>query len=323
MSPPVAYDLAVAEPPVAPGTTLEGGPSPDVAPHPTTRAPCDRADADAPTLDEHVARRPPALGRTAGWSAPGPSAAFFDLDRTLIAGSSAFILGRTARAAGLVPTRQFARDAGAAWRSSCAARATDTTDAVRDRILGAVRACARTTSIALNAEVLPKLLARSGPRPAGCSTSTATPGAARTSCRRRRSRSSSRSPTSLGMTAGIGTRGEVVDGVYNGDLDGPFCYGDGKVDGDGGDRPLGRARPRAVLRLLRLGQRPADAAGGRPPRRRQPRRQAGPPRPRHGWPIVHFSQRTKSVIRRSIAAAATTGIAVGSFAAGTVYAKRR
>jgi len=42
----------------------------------------------------------------------GPSAAFFDLDRTLIAGSSAFILARTARSEGLVPTRQFVRDAG-------------------------------------------------------------------------------------------------------------------------------------------------------------------------------------------------------------------
>ena len=44
----------------------------------------------------------------------GPSAAFFDLDRTLIAGSSAFIMGRTARSAGLVPTRQFVRDAASA-----------------------------------------------------------------------------------------------------------------------------------------------------------------------------------------------------------------
>ena len=42
----------------------------------------------------------------------------------------------------------------------------------------------------------------------------------------------------------------------------------------------------------------------------------------HGWPIVHFSQRTKSVIRRSAAAAGATAIAGVSFAAGTVYARR-
>ncbi len=48
--------------------------------------------------------------------------------------------------------------------------------------------------------------------------------------------------------------------------------------GDGGVRPVGRARPRPVLRLLGLGERPADAAGGRPPGRRQPRLATGPPR---------------------------------------------
>ena len=44
---------------------------------------------------------------------------------------------------------------------------------------------------------------------------------------------------------------------------------------------------------------------------------------RHGWPIVHFSQRTKSVIRRSVTAAGATAIAGVSFAAGTRYAARR
>ncbi len=33
----------------------------------------------------------------------------------------------------------------------------------------------------------------------------------------------------IGMTGGIGTRGEIVDGVYTGELVGPFCYGPGKV----------------------------------------------------------------------------------------------
>ena len=37
---------------------------------------------------------------------------------------------------------------------------------------------------------------------------------------------------------------------------------------------------------------------------------------RHGWPIVIFSQRTKSVIRRSVSTAATVGIAGAGFLAG-------
>ena len=64
-------------------------------------------DEQIETLDdiEHV--QPPAdeLDAYRGMVGGGPSAAFFDLDRTLIAGSSAFIMGRTARSAGLVPTR--------------------------------------------------------------------------------------------------------------------------------------------------------------------------------------------------------------------------
>ena len=39
------------------------------------------------------------------------SAAFFDLDRTLISGSSAFVLGIAAWRGKFVPTHQFVRDA--------------------------------------------------------------------------------------------------------------------------------------------------------------------------------------------------------------------
>jgi hypothetical protein len=38
--------------------------------------------------------------------------------------------------------------------------------------------------------------------------------------------------------------------------------------------------------------------------------------------MVHFSQRTKSVIRRSVTAAGATAIAGASFAAGARYARR-
>ncbi len=43
---------------------------------------------------------------------------------------------------------------------------------------------------------------------------------------------------------------------------------------------------------------------------------------RNGWPIVIFSQRTKSVIRRTLSTAATVGIGLGGFALGT-QANRR
>ena len=40
-----------------------------------------------------------------------PAAAFFDLDRTLISGSSAFVFGVSAWRADMLPTGQFAKDA--------------------------------------------------------------------------------------------------------------------------------------------------------------------------------------------------------------------
>ena len=82
------------------------------------------------------------------------------------------------------------------------------------------------------------------------------------------------------MTAGLGTRAVVDEGVYTGELAGPFCYGPGQGRGHRRRRPLGGLRPHPLLRLQRLGQRPADARRRRPPRRRQP---GCPPR-RHARP---------------------------------------
>ena len=177
--------------------------------------------------------------------------------------------------------------------------------------------------MALNAEVLPKLLAKIRPEARRL-----------LDLHRRAGRSTyivSASPVeiveplalALGMTAGIGTRGEVEDGAYNGRLVGPFCYGDGKVvameeiarwDGLDLGQCYGYSDSASDLPMLQAVGHPVavnpDALLARHARA-------------YGWPIVHFSQRTKSVIRRSFAATAATGIVVGSFAAGTVYAKRR
>ena len=64
----------------------------------------------------------------------------------------------------------------------------------------------------------------------------------------------------LGMTAGIGTRSAIVDGVYTGELAGPFCYGPGKVEAIQEIVAAGGPRPRTVLGVQRLAQRPPDAA---------------------------------------------------------------
>ena len=251
----------------------------------------------------------------------GPSAAFFDLDRTLISGSSAFILATTARANGLVPTRQFVRDAGAALVFKLRGSNDRTTDAVRDRILGAVTGMRQDDLVALNAEVLPRLLGKIRPearrlldlhRHAGRNTYivSAAPVEIVESLAH-----------SLGMTAGIGTRSHVVDGVYNGELAGPFCYGAGKVTAmeeiarwDGLDLAQCYAYSDSASDL------PMLEAVGHPVAVNPDAKLARHARA-HGWPMVNFSQRTKSVIRRSVAAAGATAIAGVSFAAGARYGR--
>ena len=116
----------------------------------------------------------------------------------------------------------------------------------------------------------------------------------------------------------------VVDGVYTGELDGPFCYGAGKVEAIERDRPLGRAStsPSATPTATRRATCRCCEAVGHPvavnpdgPLERHARR--------NGWPIVHFSQRTRAVIRRVAAGLGAATIAAAGFAGGVRYARAR
>jgi HAD superfamily hydrolase (TIGR01490 family) len=252
----------------------------------------------------------------------GPSAAFFDLDRTLISGSSAFVFAAAARRAGMLSARQLARDAMSALAFKVRGSSDDKTEALRDRILGAVAGARQDDLLALNAEVLPKLLDKIRPearrlldlhRHAGRATYIV-----------------SASPveiveplaTSLGMTGGIGTRSRLVEGVYTGELGGPFCYGTGKVEAitelarwEGFDLSQCYAYSDSASDL------PMLQAVGHP-------FAVNPDGPlarhalRHGWPIVHFSQRTRAVIRRVAGGVAATALTAAGFAGGIRYASR-
>lgn len=253
----------------------------------------------------------------------GPSAAFFDLDRTLIAGSSVFALAAAARAQQLLPTRELARDAfGAATFKLFGAASDSKADGARARILGLVKGVRQDDLMALNEQVLPKLL-----------------GKVRTEARRlidlhrhagRATYIISAAPQeivaplahALGMAGGIGTRGEVVDGVYTGELAGPFCYGQGKVeaineianwDGLALHQCYAYSDSASDLPMLNAVGHPVAV---------NPDRELERHARDHGWPIVIFSRRTKTVIRRTAAGLASAGIAAGSFAAGMEYARR-
>lgn len=266
-----------------------------------------------------------AVERPSGYvSSSGPSAAFFDLDRTLIAGSSAFALAMAARKTKMMPTHELLRDAvTAATFKLRGDHDKGASDGARDRILGFVRGQRQDDLLALNEQVLPVLLGKIRPearrlvdihRHAGRSTYIV-----------------SAAPkeiveplaVSLGMTGGIGTVGEVVDGVYTGELDGPFCYGQGKVDAivelarwDGLDLAQCYAYSDSASDL------PMLSAVGHPVAVNPDSRLERHAR-RNGWPVVIFSQRTKTVIRRTAAGLASAGLAAGTFAAGLEIGTRR
>jgi phosphoserine phosphatase len=115
----------------------------------------------------------------------------------------------------------------------------------------------------------------------------------------------------------------VVEGVYPGELDGPFCYGQGKVEAivelarwEGLDLHQCYAYSDSASDL------PMLSAVGHPvavnPDGRLERHARS-----HGWPVVVFSQRTKTVIRRTAAGAASTALAAGTFLAGLELGSRR
>jgi HAD superfamily hydrolase (TIGR01490 family) len=251
----------------------------------------------------------------------GPSAAFFDLDRTLISGSSSFVLGIAAWRAGLVDRGQFIRDAVDAVRFRVAGASDETSHGVRDRILAAVQGVRHDDLVGLNAATVPTLLEKVRPealalverhREAGRATYIV-----------------SAAPIELvdplaramGMTAGIGTVSEIVDGAYTGKLVGSFCYGEGKVtaitelarwEGLQLDQCYAYSDSASDLPMLEAVGHPVvvnpDAKLERHARR-------------NGWPIVIFSRRTKAVVRRTTEALAATALAAGSFAVGARWAR--
>ena len=115
----------------------------------------------------------------------------------------------------------------------------------------------------------------------------------------------------LGMTGGIGTRGEVDNGVYTGRLDGPFCYGEGKAEA---------ITTLAAQRNIDLNNSwsysdsmsdlPMMEIVGNAVAVNPDAELAALSRSR-GWPVVVFAQRSKMLIRRSSTiTAATIGIVI-------------
>jgi HAD superfamily hydrolase (TIGR01490 family) len=157
------------------------------------------------------------------------SAAFFDLDRTLISGSSGFYWARAAAGAGIISRRQLASDALVNVRFRLRGSTDADTAKLQDRV-GALLAGRHERDFArLGPKVLAGVLPRLYPQmleiawahqDAGRKVFIATAASQETG---------DMVAHFLGFDGAVGTRFEHDEGVYTGRLDGPFAYRDGKA----------------------------------------------------------------------------------------------
>jgi HAD superfamily hydrolase (TIGR01490 family) len=122
-------------------------------------------DRDEPVAESTESPRSEFAARqTPRGTAPGGSAAFFDLDRTLMQGSSAYQFGRAAYRAGLLGRRQLLADAWANLRFRLRGSTDEDTHALRDRISASLEGTRVKDVERLGADVLAGVLPRIYPQ---------------------------------------------------------------------------------------------------------------------------------------------------------------
>ena len=170
------------------------------------------------------------MAAEAGEARPKNAAAFFDLDRTLMEGSSAFQFGRAAYKAGLVSRRQLVSDAWANVQFRLRGSTDEDTRALRDRISASLAGTRVRDLDRLGPDVLARILPRIYPQmlalayehqDAGRRVYIATAGS---------SELAEILAQVLSLDGGIGSQfSRVEDGVFTGEPTGLFIYGAGKA----------------------------------------------------------------------------------------------
>lgn len=243
-------------------------------------------------------------------------AAFFDLDRTLIRGASAFAFGMAAWRNDLVPPGELLRDAVNAAIFRLTGGSDERSEATRERILSAVAGRRVDELQQLADDVVPTLLAKVRPESRGLLEMHAEAGRDRYIVSATPQELTDPLADSLGLEGSIGTTSEIIDGCYTGELEGPFVYGTGKAE--------------AVEKLaaergydLRLSYVYSDSSSDLPmlelvghPVAVNPDRSLESVAHQRGWPIVVFSRKAKRVVKSTTAAAAAIGLASGTYFLG-------
>jgi HAD superfamily hydrolase (TIGR01490 family) len=250
------------------------------------------------------------------------AAAFFDLDRTLISGASAFPFAVEAWRQGMASGGEMTKWAVSALTFLIGGDKSDDGNVeIRGEFLTRITGISVTDLDQIGQAVVPKLVTRVRPESRKLITMHHEAG--------RETWIVSASPqglvdplaAALGMTGAIGTRGEVSDGRYTGRLDGPFIYGAGKAQAieklasdRGYDLKLSYAYSDSIsdLPMMELVGHPVAV---------NPDSELDRTAHERGWPIVIFARRKKRVFALSGAMVASIGAAALAYLIGRRHGK--
>ncbi|MGH3666438.1 MAG: HAD family hydrolase [Egibacteraceae bacterium] len=244
------------------------------------------------------------------------SAAFFDLDRTLMSGSSAYYFGKACYREGLLPLPRLVGDGlhGLVFRVFGASD--EKSEALRDRILESVVGTEAETLRRLAPSVVEELLPKIRPEAQSLLDMHTAAG--------RDLYIISASPIeivgelarALDIAGGLGTESEIVDGCYTGRLAAPFCYGEGKADHI---RKLAADREYDLAKCYAY----SDSASDLPmmllvghPVAVNPDRPMTAVAHQRGWPVVEFNRQAKQIAKVGIASTLTVGGATAGWLLG-------
>jgi HAD superfamily hydrolase (TIGR01490 family) len=242
------------------------------------------------------------------------SAAFFDLDRTLMSGSSAYYVGKIAWREGLLPLPRMLADASQALTFKLFGASDETSEAVRDRILAMVAGTEAEALRRLAPTVVEELLPRIRPEAQALLDMHEHAGRDVYIISASPVEIVSQLAKSLDVAGGLGTVSEIVDGVYTGRLAAPFCYGEGKAEllrklaaDRGYDLSLcySYSDSASDLPMMQLVGNPVAVNPDRPMMAVAHRR---------GWPVVEFNRQGKQVARLvagGVSAVTAAGIGYG------------
>jgi HAD superfamily hydrolase (TIGR01490 family) len=159
----------------------------------------------------------------------GRSAAFFDLDRTLMAGSSGFHWARAAYRAGLITRGRLAADAWENVKFRLRGSTDAATDAVRERVATMIAGQRVRDLGRLSPQVLAGVLPRLYPQMLKVAYDHQDAGRPVYICTAASQEMADLMAHVLQFDGALGSRSEVVDGRYTGRAGGPFAYREGKA----------------------------------------------------------------------------------------------